>query len=346
MTRSRAARLAAAWALALGLALGLAPGGAEVLAQGAPATAASADRLRGEIARLRGELDRTNAEIGALKRGARGVRDDYRLRNRMADAEALARRLTSAEAELRRIESGPAARPAPAPAVVVAAEAPGVLEAKADILDDQARRMAAQAGAFARAAAQVRNRQVLRRRANQLERDPFAGFDAAKRTMVVEGGRTTVEPPPVGGRTRGGTPADQGSAFVAGSADRTATAAPPAPSGGAVAPAPGAPAPAPPPPPPPPATPTVAPETTQTPPAGPTAPSATPLAPAPAPTSTVTPQLRAFLDPATAAELKRLESGAAASDPAALERAAALLRARASQLGAQAEQLRARARAR
>src|SRR5262245_22449758 len=67
------------------------PGADDWLALAAPA--ASADALAAECARLREQLERTNAEISALKRGDRGVRDDYRLRKKMADAEALARQL-------------------------------------------------------------------------------------------------------------------------------------------------------------------------------------------------------------------------------------------------------------
>src|SRR5687768_13322226 len=71
-------------------------------AQPARAPTAEAARLDAECARLRAELERTNAEVATLKRGGRNVRDDYRLRQKMADAEALARRLTAAETQLRR----------------------------------------------------------------------------------------------------------------------------------------------------------------------------------------------------------------------------------------------------
>ncbi len=69
--------------------------------------------LTAERARLRGQLDRVNAEIDALKRSARGVGDDYRLRARLADAEALARRLIDIEARLGL--RAPAALPGPLP---------------------------------------------------------------------------------------------------------------------------------------------------------------------------------------------------------------------------------------
>src|SRR6478609_5158846 len=65
-----------------------------------PARAQSADALQAQRARLRAELDKVNAEIDALKRAGRDVRDDYRLRARLADAESLARRLMDIDARL------------------------------------------------------------------------------------------------------------------------------------------------------------------------------------------------------------------------------------------------------
>src|SRR5262249_62407165 len=49
--------------------------------------------LLAERERLRVDLARANAEIDALKRANRSLRDDYKLRARPADAEALAPRL-------------------------------------------------------------------------------------------------------------------------------------------------------------------------------------------------------------------------------------------------------------
>jgi hypothetical protein len=136
-----------------------------------------------ECARLRVALDKANAEVSALKRSDRGVRRDYLLQRRQADAEALARELIAAEGELRRLRGGP---PSPAPArTPEATEAPSALEARADLLSDQARRLAEQAGGLVRAVSELRSRQVLLRRAGQLERDPFGSMDASKRFMVV-----------------------------------------------------------------------------------------------------------------------------------------------------------------
>ncbi|MGA9656677.1 MAG: hypothetical protein WBV96_22480, partial [Polyangia bacterium] len=61
---------------------------------------ASTQRLASECQRLRADLDRLNAEVAALKRGTRSVRTDYLLRDKLAEAEALARKLTAAEARL------------------------------------------------------------------------------------------------------------------------------------------------------------------------------------------------------------------------------------------------------
>jgi TolA-binding protein len=58
-------------------------------------------RAQDEFARLQEQLDRVNTEIERLKRSNRSVRDDYRLRDRLADAEALAQKLTRVEARLR-----------------------------------------------------------------------------------------------------------------------------------------------------------------------------------------------------------------------------------------------------
>jgi hypothetical protein len=157
----------------------------------------SAAALSAECATLRSALDQANTEISALKRSERGVRDDYRLRKKMAEAEALARRLTEAETKLRRLRG-------PAPAVAPAADpgdAPALLEARADILSDEARRIAAEAAVLTRASEQLRSRQALRRRAGQIERDPFAGVEGPKRQMFVLGTR------PAAASTKGEGPA-------------------------------------------------------------------------------------------------------------------------------------------
>jgi hypothetical protein len=268
----------------------------------APPTSSDVPRLEAECARLRAELDRTNAEIASLKRGDRGLRDDYRLRQRMADAEALARKLTHAEAQLR-AQKGPA--PASRPTVAVPAAAPGdgpvELEAKADLLADQARRLAAEADGLSRAASQIRGRQLLRRRAADLERDPFGGVETSKRNMLF--GRPNAGKG-AAGDSRTGTPTP-----------------PPTPMPGSVAP-----------PAPPPNSPGAPPSTT-----GPTVVSGPP----PAPASAALSQVRTVLDPATLSEVQRLErSGKPLAEAEALERAAAALRQRAQALEEQSKRLR------
>src|SRR5580658_3387424 len=96
--------------LALAAVLGVAPA---VVGAEPPSPAAADVALTAERARLRAQLDRVNAEIDALKRSTRGVGDDYRLRARLADAEALARRLIDIEARLGL--RAPAADPGPLP---------------------------------------------------------------------------------------------------------------------------------------------------------------------------------------------------------------------------------------
>ena len=150
--------------------------------------------LMSERLRLRMELDRTNAEIDALKRENRGLRDDYRLRSRMADAEALARRLTDLEARLPRTSSrsagsrqSDAATSWPNAPEAAPSDDRGVLEAKADILSDQARRLNGQADLLAARVTELQARNELRRRAGQLERDPFSPLEQARRRLTTTG---------------------------------------------------------------------------------------------------------------------------------------------------------------
>lgn len=154
-----------------------------------PRESASAERER-----LRGELTRVQAEIDRLKSGGRGLRTDYLLRARMADAEALARRLTELDVQLKpRLDpaaSRAAAAVAPAPhdeAAPSPTDGPAELEAKADILTDEARRAQAQAVALQSRIEQVRGRRELHRRAHQLESDPFAPLEGSRRRLATGG---------------------------------------------------------------------------------------------------------------------------------------------------------------
>jgi len=148
----------------------------------AQAPAPATDTLQAERARLRAQLDKVNAEIDALKHEGRGVRDDYRLRARLADAESLARRLIDIEARLGiRVDSGVKIQ---SPPVAAPTDGPADLDAKADILSDQSRRVRVQADALGRRAADAKSRQELRKRAADLDRDPFAPMEGSKRRIA------------------------------------------------------------------------------------------------------------------------------------------------------------------
>ena len=162
----------------------------------APARAQSADTLHAERARLRAQLDKVNAEIDALKRAGGGVRDDYRLRARLADAESLARRLIDIEARLGiRVDGGAKVNPPQPPPTAEPTDGPADLDAKADILADQSRRVRAQADAPGRRATEARSRQELRKRAADLDRDPFAPMEGSKRRIANSAGGSTLPGP-------------------------------------------------------------------------------------------------------------------------------------------------------
>jgi hypothetical protein len=152
------------------------------------AQAPSPQAIQRDSQRLRAELDRVNAEIAALKSGGRSVANDYLLRDKLAEAEALARKLTEAEKRARADRTpSPAVLSAPAliPPVATPHDSAVELEAKADLLSDQARRLRVEADALAHAAQQIRARQALRRRAGAWDRDPLAGFENSKRNFAV-----------------------------------------------------------------------------------------------------------------------------------------------------------------
>ena len=291
-----------------------------------PAAVARAEQT---VERLRAELARVNAEVATLKRGNRTLRNDYRLRERMADAEALAQKLTAAEANLRAQIGGTAPAPVGAPVVASPQASPQdgsvELEAKADLLVDQARKLDAEADVLARAADQLRSRKALRRKAGSWERDPFAGLETSKRSLAAAAVRPTSATGDSGGR---GTTLSGGSG----------TGTPPATTAevGGTAPPPSA-----------------------VPVLGPTSASdsssKTGAAASDGAAATKAPLMsasladrqaveqRLFLDPATAAELRQALGGAGATlTPDALDRGAAALRSKARFLDAQARALRSR----
>ncbi len=262
--------------------------------------------LSAERARLRGELDRINAEIDALKQAHPGVGDDGRLRGRMADAEALARRLMDIESRLG--VRAPAAKAAPLP-VAAPTDGPTDLDAKADILSDQSRRVRLEADRLGRRVAELKARQDLRRRAADLDRDPFAPLEGSKRRGA------TAATPDSGSHAQASTPFPGLSTDPTGT--KTATTGASA-GGGPV-------------------------------PIGPAIPiivnSGTTGANSPATTTSTTTlsiEVRDMLDPATVADIRRLEgTRTSAASLSALERAVAALHARADALDAQARAFRA-----
>ena len=161
MPTTSSARLCAL--LALAATLGAAPAvRAEPPLSAAAGTSPPAGdvTLTAERTRLRTQLDRVNAEIDTLKHSTRGVGDDYRLRARLADAEALARRLIHIEARLGLRAPG---RPAGAIAGRLRRQtARSHLQAKADILDDRARRVRLEAEALDHRVVEIKGRQDLR----------------------------------------------------------------------------------------------------------------------------------------------------------------------------------------
>jgi len=305
------------------------------LAAPAPPDPAAVRRAEQAVESLRGELARVNAEIAALKRGSRTLRSDYRLLERMADAEALALKLTAAEARLR-AQAGEGARsPAGAPVVASPQASPQdgsvELEAKADLLTDQAKKLEGEASTLARAAEQMRSRKALRRKAGSWERDPFTGLETSKRSVAAAAVRTT------GGPTAGSSEgADRGPTGGGAASDPTkstngeGTWAPPPAAIGSGSPTAGV------------DTAAKGPGLAAT--SDSAAASKAPLFSAGA-TDRQAVEQRLFLDPATAAELRQaLGGGGVALDPEALERGASALRAKARLLEAQAHALRARIR--
>jgi hypothetical protein len=278
--------------------------GAGVVARPAPAFAQGSDALHAERARLRAQLEKVNAEIDALKRAGGSVRDDYRLRARLADAESLARRLMEIDARLG-IHVDGAARPQPPP-IAEPTDSPADLDAKADILADQSRRLRAQAGALARRAIDAKGRLELRKRAADLDRDPFAPMEGSKRRIASGSGTSTSLVTNGQGRASDASP--------------VMPPVPPTNLSGSSGSAPGGNA--------------------------STAAGAGAIGPTPIGSTPVSTQLRDLLDTATLTDIRRLEaSGAGGGSPPALERAAAALRARADWLDGQSRAMRAKAHA-
>jgi hypothetical protein len=290
--------------------------GARPAGQSGQLSAGEAEALRAERARLRDQLEKINGEIDALKR-AGGVGDDYRLRARLADAEAIARRLVTLDARLGVRASAPseakpvAAKPLVAP-TVAPTDGPSDLEAKADILADQSRRLRAQADAYDQRVQQMKGRQELRRRAAELDRDPFAPLEASKRRVASNGATPFAGASPqhtvIDGPARMPPPSTPSNGSGQG-VTSTATG----------------------------------PRDSTTLPSGFNAPRPESAAGGSS-TGSLSVQLRDLLDTNTLADIRRLESGhTPAASAQALERASGALRARAAELEARARTMRAQA---
>ena len=174
--------------LLAGILLAGAPQLAEARGGNGAGDSSAAPSLQAERRKLVGDLERANADIEQLKKKERGVREDYRLRARMADAEAIARRLTELDAQLSagtQRGGAPAARPVEPMVEPAGTDGPAEWEARADILTDQSRRLAAQAATLNQRVSGLRSRMELRRRAGQLESDPFAPMEGSKRRLIA-----------------------------------------------------------------------------------------------------------------------------------------------------------------
>jgi len=297
--------------------LAFAPGRAVAQTDGKDSSAML--RTLAEFIRLRSDLDRVNAEVAALKGDDRSARNDYRLRDRMADAEDLAQKVTQAEARLRALGwaggSVPSAGPPVAPPQALPQDGSVELEAKAGLFADQARRLDGEANLLAKAADELRSRKALRRRAGAWDRDPFTGLEVSKHSLAVSTKSNTISLPSTDSNTSAGANPQTVTVATSGSYGT--------PSG----------------------------------PVGLTPPSAVaPEAAAASPKTSPMPQTvgqdrqpfeqRFYLDPTTAAELRHaLGAAGITSDPDALDRAATVLRLRARALSAQAQALLVKSRA-
>ncbi len=194
----------------LGLAMGamtLTVGSPVALAQSRPAIVSPSDgsstaetqKLERDVIQLQQKLEAINIEVKALKQGPRNLSSDYRLRQKLADAESLGRKLTDAEARLRARQGGrPRGFTAAAPSPQAnATDGPVELAAKADILLDQAQKLVAQADRLEHRGTRERTRSTLRARARHLEQDPFVGLESSKRNIAFSRSSVTKTNNPV-----------------------------------------------------------------------------------------------------------------------------------------------------
>jgi hypothetical protein len=279
--------------------------------------ATAIQRSLADLQRLRADLARANAEVAELKRSDRSVRADYRLRDRMADAEALAKKVTETESKLRVLgwvsADASTIRPHAPPPQVSSQDGSVELEAKAGLFADQAQKLDREADRLAKAAEELRSRRLLRRRAGAWDRDPFSGLESSKRSLATSATSSRSSLPPSASGNGSPTKGAGGPTLtLTGDSSGTTSSS----SGTTIA----------------------------IPAAGPSS-EATASAKASPQASgggldRQTIDQRLYLDPTTAAELRQVLGGSgAASDPDALDRAASALRARARALQVQAQTL-------
>jgi cell division protein FtsB len=325
----------ALWGIGFGLSFsGFAPAFAQVVQPPATVSPPQNAALHQQVQSLRTRLAALTTEIQNLKKKSRTVAEDYRLREKLSEADVVGRRLTASEAQLRQL---PGATPPlsqwlqvnPSAPLIRPGDGPRELDAKADILLDQAERFATEAARMEAQVLQSERRDTLRRRVRRIENDPFIALEASKRSLVLSS-QSLGKPETKGNRESADD--GQGAGFVTGMPVSTPANMPAVSDTGAAA-APVAPMNAPP---------VVAPsggrgETTMPTAASPSFSGSDALTGH----AVLPPQFRTLLDPQTLAEVRRLEGvGTPASRAAALRAAVAGLRSRAAALQQQSKTLR------
>lgn len=173
------------WCGRLGLATVLALSVGSAPAFAGPDQSVASQQLHREVESLRQQLGRVNGEVRVLKQSPRSMSVDYRLRQKLADAEVLGRKLTEKEAQMRASEPGSERAPSVGPSPTAhSTDGPVELNAKADILLDQAQKLSMQADRIDARIERDRVRTTLRARARRLEQDPFAALEGPKRSLV------------------------------------------------------------------------------------------------------------------------------------------------------------------
>ena len=179
------------WCGRLGLATVLALSVGSAPAFAGPDQSVASQQLHRDVESLRQQLGRVNSEVRALKQSPRSMSVDYRLRQKLADAEVLGRKLTEKEAHMRAFEPGSERAPSVGPSPTAhSTDGPVELNAKADILLDQAQKLSMQADRIDARIERDSVRTTLRARTRRLEQDPFAALEGPKRSLVFSRSET------------------------------------------------------------------------------------------------------------------------------------------------------------